>query len=94
VPEIHGRDAGTLIAWMNSRGMQFAKPNVGEEAAYQQLYTMMHELYALSGAPILDVPRTTIPPPIELNNVPARGIVGEEVVDEVVVEEQEVVEVD
>ena len=94
MPEIHSRDAHTLIAWMNSCDIQFAKPNVGEEAAYQQLDTTMHELYALSGAPILDVPRTTIPPPIEINNVPALEIFGEEVVDEVVVEQQEVVEVD
>ncbi len=67
IPDIHGRDAGTLIAWMNSRGMTFAKPKVGEEAAYQKLYTMMHELYALSGAPILEVPQTEAPPVVVIN---------------------------
>lgn len=68
VPAVHGKDAGTLIAWMNSRGMTFAKPSDGDEGAYQRAFTMMQELYALSDAPILDVPSTFLevkPPPAE-----------------------------
>lgn len=61
VPEVHGQDAGTLIAWMNSRGVKFAKPLTGEDASYQRLFMMMHELYALSDAPILDVALTEMP---------------------------------
>ncbi len=61
VPDIHGKDAGTLIAWMNARGMTFAKPLDGDETAYQRAFTMMHELYALSDAPVMDTMKTDLP---------------------------------
>ena len=62
VPAVHGKDAGTLVAWMNSRGMTFARPSDGDDAAYQRAFTMMHELYALSDAPVMDTPNTNLEP--------------------------------
>ncbi|MEM9827779.1 MAG: hypothetical protein AAF958_14405 [Planctomycetota bacterium] len=55
IPQLHGRDAGTLVAWMNSRGVEFVRPRAGEEQTYQRLFMMLHELYAISGAPIMDI---------------------------------------
>lgn len=73
VPEIHGRDAGTLIAWMNARGVSFAKPRPGGEASYSQLFVMMHELYALVGEPVVNVAPVVMPAlgPAPYENGPA-----------------------
>ena len=54
-PQRHGKDIGTLVGWMNSRGMNFSKPRPGDEDAYNQTLNMMKELYALIGEPVMEV---------------------------------------
>jgi len=63
IPDTHGRDADTLVAWMNSRGMRFAAPRTGDESAYSRLFTIKHELHALLGTPILEKELVATPRP-------------------------------
>ena len=70
-PNRHGKDVGTLIAWMNGSGLKFAKPRTGDEQAYIQTFNIMRELYALLGEPIMSVERSidqqiVVPPPTEI----------------------------
>lgn len=55
-PVHHGKDVGSLIAWMNGSGSEFAKPDPGDDEAYQNVFRKMQEVYKLVGEPIMDVP--------------------------------------
>jgi len=51
-PVVDGKNAATLVTWMNRNGLQFASPEPGEEASYNAVMLMMLELYSLVGEPI------------------------------------------
>ena len=51
-PVVDGKNAATLITWMNTNGMDFAAPRPGEEASYNKLMLMFLELYSLVGEPL------------------------------------------
>lgn len=61
VPAEDAKDAASLIAYMNHNGLKFTKPGPGDDAAYNSMYSMMLELYALFGEPIMDVPKVDLP---------------------------------
>lgn len=51
-PEIHGRDAASLVSWMTNNGLKFADANPGDCAAYNRLFNSFMELYIAFGEPI------------------------------------------
>lgn len=62
-PVVDGKNAATLVTWMNRNGMQFASPEPGDEASYNAVMLMMLELYSLLGEPIQGSDESATPGP-------------------------------
>jgi hypothetical protein len=60
-PVVDGKNAATLITWMNRNGIEFAAPEPGEESSYNALMLMFLELYSLVGEPIEATDKPDIP---------------------------------